>query len=214
MIGITHYGIYPEYGPSIRQSCSGYPYRDGEIYFYMIAYPQTEKDMYGTHVRSWFDVFANEKKRQLAVDRGRVLAMRGSEELGRIVDVVRDYYRTPYAAISIIDRRSQILLAQRGLEMAETPRSTAFCAVTIQQGGRALVIPDARADARFRDFDSVTHDPYVRFYAGVPIIDAAGFALGAICVADSAPLTDAFDRSLLVMMAREAERELAGAVKA
>lgn len=170
--------------------------------------------MYGAHVSSWFDAFSNEKTRQLAVDRSRALTMRGSEELERIVEVVRDYYGTPYAAISIIDKRSQILLAQRGLGIEDTPRSTAFCAVTIQQGGRVLIIPDALKDPRFEEFDSVKYDPYVRFYAGVPITDAAGLALGAICVADSAPLAGEFDRSLLVMMAREVERELTSAVKA
>lgn len=134
--------------------------------------------------------------------------MQGSDELGRIVDLLRDHYGTRYAAISIIDRRSQILLAQRGLDIDETPRSTAFCAVTIQQGGRALVIPDAREDPRFAGFASVTADPFIRFYAGAPITDEAGIALGAICVADDKPLTDAFDRSLLVLLAREAEREM------
>lgn len=160
-------------------------------------------------VGSWLESFSKEKRRQLAVDQTRAASMRGSEELGRIVDFVREHYGTRYAAISIIDKRSQILLAQRGLDVDETPRSSAFCAVTIQQGGRALVVPDAREDSRFARFESVTSDPYVRFYAGVPITDDAGMALGAICVADSTPLIDTFDRSLLVLAAREAEREIA-----
>ncbi len=140
--------------------------------------------------------------------------MRGSEELERIVDVVRNYYRTQYAAISIIDKRMQTLLAQRGLGVTGTPRSTAFCAVTIRQGGQTLVIPDARSDPRFEEFDSVRYDPFVRFYAGTPITDPAGLALGAICVADGKPLSGEFDQSLLVMMAREVERELASSAKA
>lgn len=170
--------------------------------------------MYGAHVGSWLDVFSNEKKRQLAVDQSRALEMRGSEELERIVDVVRDYYRTQYAAISIIDKRMQTLLAERGLGVTETPRNTAFCAVTVRQGGQMLVIPDARSDPRFEEFDSVRNDPFVRFYAGAPITDPAGLALGAICVADSEPLAGEFDQSLLVMMAREVERELASRMKA
>ena len=161
------------------------------------------------NVDNWFQAFSAEKKRQGAVDRSRVVSLRGSSELLRIVDEVRDHYRTPFAAISIIDRRSQLLLAERGLGYAETARSTAFCAVTIQQGVRALVVPDARADVRFAGYESVTGDPYIRFYAGVPIHDDGGMALGAICVADNAPLAAGFDRSLLVRMAREAERAIA-----
>jgi GAF domain-containing protein len=165
------------------------------------------------NVGSWLESFSKEKRRQLAVDQSRAASMRGSEELGRIVDFVRDHYGTRYAAISIIDRRSQVLLAQRGFEADETPRDTAFCAVTIQQGGRALVIPDAREDPRFATFASVTSDPFVRFYAGVAITDEAGLALGAICVADSNPLAESFDRSLLVLAAREAEREIAASAR-
>ena len=165
--------------------------------------------MHEPRVNSWFDAFSAEQQRQLAVDRSRAASLRGSPELARIVDVVRDHYRMPYAAISIIDKRSQLLLAERGVGIAETARSTAFCAVTIQQGGQPLIVPDARADARFAAFDSVTGDPFVRFYAGVPIRDGAGMALGAICIADSAPLHDTFDRALLVAAAQEAEREIA-----
>ncbi len=164
--------------------------------------------MDGTHVSSWFDAFANEKKRQLAVDQSGALALRGSDELGRIVDVVHSYYRTPYVAISIIDRRSQLILSQRGLGIEETPRNTAFCSITIQQGGQALIIPDARSDPLFNKFDTVNCAPFIRFYAGAPITGATGFPLGAICVADSEPLEGDFDQSLLVMMAREVEREL------
>jgi GAF domain-containing protein len=167
-----------------------------------------EDDVQESRISSWYDVFSAEKRRQIAVDQSSALSMRGSEELGRIVDVVRDHYRTQYAAISIIDRRSQVLIAKRGMEIEETPRSAAFCAVTIQQGGRALVIPDAREDPRFAGYKTVTSDPFIRFYAGVPITDNSGTALGAVCVADSKPLTDAFDQSLLVMMARLVEHEL------
>ncbi|WP_150131795.1 GAF domain-containing protein [Sphingomonas carotinifaciens] len=158
------------------------------------------------YVSSWLNAFSAEKRRQLAVDHSGVLAMRGSKELDRIVDIVRDHYQTAYAAISIIDRRSQILLAERGLGVEETPRSTAFCATTIQQDGEPLIVPDARADARFADFGSVQGDPFIRFYAGVPIADDAGLALGAVCVADTKPLTMEFDRALLVIMAHEVER--------
>jgi GAF domain-containing protein len=200
-MGRCHFGIIISL--RLRYEASLYPHET-----------VAEMDVYGAHVSSWFDIFSNEKRRQLAVDQSGALAMRGSEELGRIVDVVRDYYRTQYAAISIIDKRVQTLLAQRGLGVTETPRSTAFCAVTVRQGGRMLVIPDARSDPRFEEFDSVRYDPFVRFYAGAPITDSTGMALGAICVADSEPLAGEFDHSLLVMMAHEVERELASSMKA
>lgn len=51
-------------------------------------------------------------------------------------------------------------------------------------------------------------EPFLRFYAGVPVLDGNGHALGALCVADSTPRTTPFDPTLLTIMAREAERHL------
>jgi len=48
--------------------------------------------------------------------------------------------------------------------------------------------------------------PYVRFYAGIPLVDAAGFALGALCVADTSPRLHTFDVYDLSHLARQAER--------
>ena len=47
-----------------------------------------------------------------------------------------------------------------------------------------MVVNDAQKDERFFDNTLVTADPCIAFYAGVPIISEAGFALGTVCVFD------------------------------
>jgi len=50
-----------------------------------------------------------------------------------------------------------------------------------------LVVPDTAQDSRFSHNPLVTNEPYVRFYAGAPIITSDGFTVGTLCVLDTVP---------------------------
>jgi GAF domain-containing protein len=93
----------------------------------------------------------------------------------------------PIALFSLIDRDRQWFKSNHGLTgTRQTPRDIAFCAHAIM-GEELLEIPDATHDARFFDNPLVVYDPKIRFYAGMPLRDARGFALGALCVKDYKP---------------------------
>jgi len=67
------------------------------------------------------------------------------------------------------------------------PPQLSFCTRTILAG--PLLVPDAEADERFADDPLVTADPRIRFYAGVPLLNREGRALGTLCVLDTIPRT-------------------------
>ena len=103
------------------------------------------------------------------------------EAFDRVVRLAHSLFGLPMALVSLIDEQRQWFKARIGLDVRETPRSWSFCNHAIQQD-EPLVVRDATSDPRFRDNPLVTGEPNIRFYAGAPIRDREGHALGTVCV--------------------------------
>jgi len=147
---------------------------------------------------------AGEAQRQVAVDRTRW--RKGEARLQHIVEAAARDYDAPIAVISIIDRRREYFAARTGTDLTEAPREDALCLQAIKRPGEPTVATDALTDRRFAGNPYVTGAPHVRFYAAVPLLDRAGYALGALCVIDTEPRATAPSMFNLIRLGREAER--------
>lgn len=97
-----------------------------------------------------------------------------------------DHFRVPIALVSLLDADRQWFKARHGLPVQETPRDIAFCRFTIRQS-LPMVVENAALDPRFQDNPLVLGEPHIRFYAGAPIINRDGLALGSVCLIDTRP---------------------------
>jgi diguanylate cyclase (GGDEF)-like protein len=129
-----------------------------------------------------------EKRRLVALRKLGILDTPPEERFDRLVRIARQYYQVKSAMFTVVDEHRQWFKSREGVdpELTETPRSVAFCDHAIRQDS-VFVVEDAHLDPRFRSNPLVTGEPFVRFYAGIPIREPSGFKLGSLCIIDNQP---------------------------
>ncbi len=128
----------------------------------------------------------NEKFRLQALKSMNILDTEYEKEFDDITSLATYICGTEISLISLVDDDRQWFKSKHGLEVSETHRDFSFCAHAILDPENPLIITDARKDERFFD-NPLTQDEIVIFYAGIPLIDKNGFALGTLCVIDGQP---------------------------
>lgn len=139
----------------------------------------------------------NEAKRLEALRRYQILDTPAEQIFDDFASIASIICQTPIATMTLVDSDRQWFKARVGLDSSESAREHAFCAHTIL-GDEVMIVEDATADRRFADNPLVKGEPHIRFYAGAPLIDREGFAIGSICVIDRKPrpLTSEQNRAL------------------
>ncbi|WPP51708.1 PAS domain S-box protein [Catalinimonas niigatensis] len=117
----------------------------------------------------------------------QILDTLSEEEYDEITRIVAQICETPVSLISLLDEKRQWFKSHFGLHITETPKQYSFCVHAIHHTDDVFIIPDARQDPRFRNNPLVTGEPYIIFYAGVPLISPQGFPLGTLCAIDHQP---------------------------
>lgn len=147
-----------------------------------------------------------EQRRLAALHSYNLLDTLPEQELDDITRLTSSICQMPISLITLIDANRQWFKSQHGLDGigSETPRDIAFCNHTIQNPDEIMIIPNALQDDRFRENPLTLKDPHVIFYAGVPLVDEDGFALGSLCVIDNKPrtLTDIQQQTLKALARR------------
>ncbi|MBD8556576.1 GAF domain-containing protein [Rhizobium sp. CFBP 8762] len=113
-----------------------------------------------------------------------------------LVQIAASTFRCPIAIVSLLGPQTQMFQARVGATQTTAPTADSFCVHALAQApSTSLVVPDAAADERFSTKPHVAQQPFVRFYAGVPIM-VAGHPVGTICVMDVEPRDAATDVEL------------------
>jgi GAF domain-containing protein len=129
----------------------------------------------------------DEGNRLLSLKSYEILDTLPEPEYDELTELASQICGTSVSLISLIDDKRQWFKSAHGLTMTETPKEFAFCTHTIQNPEMPLIVPDSRLDDRFSNNPLVTNDPRVIFYAGVPLVNKDGYAMGSLCVLDSTP---------------------------
>lgn len=125
-----------------------------------------------------------EFERLWALRRTGLLLSPALPDLDEICGRAKEHFRVAAALVTLIDEHQLVIMAASGTDLKVAPRAGQFCDVTIRSDD-VFVVSDATHDERFASNPIVTGRPYLRFYAGAPLIHQRQIRLGALALLDT-----------------------------
>ncbi len=168
-----------------------------------------------------------EEERLAELHRLDILDTDPEEDFDDLVKLAATLADVPIALVSLVDEDRQWFKACIGLDVSQTGRDVAFCSHAILTPHSPFVVPDTLEARAFHDNPLVTGAPFIRFYAGFPLVGRSGLPFGTLCVIDTKPrkletrISEALEalarqaslamehRALLADVAEERKRRLA-----
>lgn len=103
----------------------------------------------------------------------------------RITALMANLFGTPVSLITLITEDRVWFKSKVGPFGACVSRDGSWCNyIEIPPSAEVLITEDASVDARFSNNPYVAGAPYIRFYAGAPLVGRAGVRYGTLCVVD------------------------------
>ncbi|MEH1822844.1 MAG: GAF domain-containing protein [Nostoc sp.] len=130
--------------------------------------------------------FDTETVRLEALRQYQILDTEPEEAYDNLAQLAAFICDTPISLVNFIDENRQWFKAKVGLDVSEMPRNVGL-SYLCQEQHNVVVVPDTLADEKLASNPVVTGYPYIRFYAGVPLITPMGDMLGTLCVIDQVP---------------------------
>ena len=127
----------------------------------------------------------NEQDRLIALQSYHIFDTAEEKDFDDLASLAAAICQVPIALITFIDEERQWFKSHVGTSLTENTRDLSFCTHLIASQDDIMLVPDASLDERFVNNPIINGPTKLTFYAGVPLVNADGFALGTLCVIDT-----------------------------
>ena len=131
---------------------------------------------------------AEEEEKRLQAVRDLGLLDRPEEErFRRIARLARQHFRAGSCAITLVDEDRAFYVSLVGADKTDNSiRSDTLCGRVVA-GKEPVVVSDSSKEASSQLYKELIERLDLNFYAGVPILNPEGYAVGALCIMDHIP---------------------------
>jgi len=146
----------------------------------------SNQSLYDTMEFSANGVFG-EKERFAAVESLKMLDTSATEQpFDRITQLMTRVFTTPVSLITLVADPSRVWFKSKvGPFGACVDRDGSWCNyVLVPSTPEVLITEDASKDARFAHNPYVAGEPFIKFYAGAPLVGSRGERYGTLCIVD------------------------------